>query len=144
MLFVWGLPKALPNALNQNMLSPTDSQHWIQSFFGLSRIRSRLRDDRVERLVPGDFLPARIDVETLFRVGPLQRDLDPVRIVEIHDARLALGAHLAAVLRALRIAFDVDRDAVFDLHTNAAADVAHAAGRRDRFRIRRLRSRVHR
>ena len=39
-------------------------------------------DDRVDRLGPGNLLPARVLVQTLLRIGPPQRSFDAIRIVE--------------------------------------------------------------
>ena len=56
---------------------------------------------------------------------------------------LPLAHILPAVLRIVGIALDVDDDAVLNLNLHAAADVAHAANRRDPLRLRSLQRRSH-
>ena len=80
--------------------------------------------DGVERLVPGDPLPLAL------ALGPdlLHGVLDAVGVVDVLDAREALGAHRAAG-EGVGVALDVDDDPVFHGDLHAAAAVAALARR---------------
>jgi hypothetical protein len=88
------------------------------------------RRDFIERFVPADFLPARVLVDALLRVGAAQRHLQPVRIVMRHQAAHALGAQAPPAHGALGIAFDLDRGSVDTVHPHRTAAVTQRTGGR--------------
>ena len=51
--------------------------------------------DHVQRLVPGDFRPARILIPTLLRIGSFHRLENAVGIIQLLDLTIWLDAHLA-------------------------------------------------
>src|SRR5574340_129256 len=84
-------------------------------------------DDLVQRFIPADRLPARVDADAFLGVGAPQRRIHAVRIVQNHDAGDAFGAQTAAAGRALGIAFDLDDGAIDPMREDRTTAVADGA-----------------
>lgn len=97
----------------------------------LGRRLAELLHDGVVSLVPGDLLPARILVEALFGVRPLEGLGDARGVVKLHDACRALRADMPAADRAVGIARQLHDDAVDHVRLDGAVVEAHVAGRGD-------------
>ena len=83
---------------------------------------------QIQRLVPGDLHPARIDVHALLGVGALHGRGDAVRVVQVHDGALAARAQGAGVGGAHGVALDVDDHAVLQGGHVVAVAALHALG----------------
>ena len=81
---------------------------------------------QVQRFVPGDLNPARVDLHALLGVRALHGSGDPVRVVQLQDRALAARAHHALAALASRVAFEVHHHAVLDGSDVAAVAVRHA------------------
>ena len=92
---------------------------------------SQLRGDGVERLVPADTLPLRIDPPALLRVGPLERVVEPVGIVEDVDAAQAPGADAALGQGIVRVALDLGDHSVDAVRLDRAEREAVGTDRGD-------------
>jgi hypothetical protein len=89
------------------------------------------RRDLVEGLIPAYFLPAGIDADALLRVGPAQRPVHAVRVVEQLDAGQTACTQAPAPDGIVRVALDLHEGAVSAVAANPALVVTHAAGARD-------------
>ena len=96
----------------------------------LADLAQALRD-LAQRFLPGDLFPARIDPESLLGIRTAQGNVDPVGIVQGHDAARAFGAQPSHPVSALGISFNLDQSSVHAVPENRASPVAHAAGGRD-------------
>ena len=85
--------------------------------------------DRVERLVPGDRHPARVDAAALDRVGALQRHLDAVGVVHLLRDQVSARAAVAVVGLRERVAAHAHRAAVLHEDLDRAPLRAALAGR---------------
>ncbi len=92
--------------------------------------------DRVDRDIPGDLLPARIDADALLGIRPPHRMQQALAVVVVHDPGLALRAHAAAVAWRVGVPDDVEHAPVLHANEHLAGDEAHAAGGRDPVLIR--------
>ena len=89
--------------------------------------------DELVSLIPADLFPARILVKALFGIGALHRLRDSVRIVELHNARCALGANVPAPDRAIGVALELNNLSIDHMSQNGALIEAHVACRRNPF-----------
>ena len=93
---------------------------------------AQLVGDGVQRLVPGDRLPAGVDPDPPLGVGPAQRDGDPAGLGQPLEAGVALGAGPAGVVGVVGVADDlVHRLVVVDVGQYPAAVHADGAGAAD-------------
>ena len=84
----------------------------------------------VQSLVPGNLLPVWIDADALFRVGPAQGNLQPMRIVMGHDPRDPLAAEAALADHAVGVALDLGDYSIDAMSEDRARSITKAARRR--------------
>src|SRR3972149_5513102 len=83
---------------------------------------------RFQRLFPTDLNPSRIDFEPLFRIGPLERHIDSVRIIQGHDSADSAGTKPSPVGGGIRIAFYFYDGSVDTVDFERADAIAKDAG----------------
>ena len=77
-----------------------------------------LAGGNLERLIPTNGHPFRIDARALFWIGSTQGLLEPLWIIVTHDAGIALRTKLSDIGRIRWIALDLINDAIIgDVHT---------------------------
>ena len=83
--------------------------------------------DRVQRFLPRDLDPLGVDSPPFFRIRPLHRETDPVRVVQRQQRSAGFGAIPALVAGRGRIALDLHRHAVDPANQQMAAVIRRTA-----------------